>query len=405
MKSHSLAAAGALLLALVVGGVSFAVPSHWQVGASQDKLIESGGSSEPERPKAAHVKTPVPLKGIYMSQCVVGTPSFREKLVKYIDETDLNAVVIDIKDYTGRIAFTTDNPILKDSVSDACGANDMKSFVQMLHDKGIYVIGRITVFQDPYYTKLHPDQAVKSAAISPGNPWKDNKGLSFIDVSSRPYWDYVVELSKEAHDVFGFDELNYDYIRYPSDGPMKDARYVNPNKAEAVELFFAYLAEHVRPTGAVMSADLFGMTTSNYDDLNIGQQLERALPYFDYIMPMVYPSHYPTGFHNLGNPNMHPYEVVNFAMAEAVRRTVATSSPVKTLSSLAVASTTPQLYTKDVYPATKMRPWLQDFDYGKDYTPADITAQIKATTDAGLDSWIFWDPGNKYDSLLKAISP
>ena len=390
-------------VALVVGGLLYTVPSRWSVGVARADP-QATTTSPVTAPVVAHISTPVALKGIYMSQCVVGTPSFRNKLVTFIDETALNAVVIDIKDYTGRIAFTTDNPALKDSVSPACGASDMKDFVALLHAKNIYVIGRITVFQDPYYTTLHPEQAVQSAKIHPGHPWKDFKGLSFIDVSSRPYWDYVVALSKEAHDVVGFDELNYDYVRYPSDGPMSDARYVNPNKGEAVELFWAYLNQHVKPTGVVMSADLFGMTATNSDDLSIGQQLERALPYFDYVMPMVYPSHYPKNFRDLGNPNMHPYEVVNISMNVAVARALATTTVVHTLSGIAIASTSPQLYTKDSFGASKIRPWLQDFNYGKDYLPIDIAAQIKATTDAGLPSWIFWDAGNKYSSLRQVLA-
>ncbi len=383
-------------------GVMYFVPSNWNVSAEVKPVAVA---SVTEKPKVLHLPTPEPLAGIYMSQCVVGTPTFRDSLVKFIDGTSLNTVVIDIKDYSGRIAFTTDNPVLKDSVSPACGARDMKEFVKALHDKGIYVIGRITVFQDPYYTKLHPETAVQSAKLHPGKPWQDYKGLSFIDVSSRPYWDYVVALSKEAYEVEGFDELNYDYIRYPSDGPMSDARYVNPNKGEAVELFWAYLNAHVKPIGPVMSADLFGMTTTNTDDLNIGQQLERALPYFDYIMPMVYPSHYPTNFRDLGNPNNHPYAVVNISMLSAVRRAGATSTPVHTLSGVSIASTSPQLYTKDAYVASKLRPWLQDFNYGKDYLPTDIDAQIRATKDAGLTSWVFWDAGNKYGSLRKFLAP
>jgi hypothetical protein len=377
--------------------LTYAFPARWEI--TEAAVTEQKKLEEPEKPKVQHVATPKNLGGIYMSQCVVGTPSFRDKLVALIDDTSLNAVVIDIKDFTGKIAFTTDNPVLAASVSDECGARDMKDFVKLLHEKGIYVIGRITVFQDPYYTKLHPTAAVQSATIRPGQPWRDNKGLSFIDVSHRPYWDYVVALSKEAYEVQGFDELNYDYIRYPSDGPMSDARYVNPNKAEAIELFWAYLHENVKPLGVVMSADLFGMAATNYDDLNIGQQLERALPYFDYIMPMVYPSHYPKNYLGLANPNSDPYKVVHHSMAESVRRTLATSSPVKTLSGVLVASSSPAQYTKESYSQLKMRPWLQDFDYGKDYTADDIEAQIKATTDAGLTSWVFWDAGNKYDSL------
>lgn len=396
----------ALGLAGVVAVAAFSLPHEWR--ASVDGVLTEESKQEeesvvtPPKPIAEHIQPPEPLKGIYMSQCVVGTPSFREKLVKLIDDTELNAVIIDIKDYTGKIAFTTDNPALADSVSDACGARDMRSFVKMLHEKEIYVIGRITVFQDPYYTSKHPESAVKSA--STGGAWKDHKGLAFIDVSHKPYWDYVVELSREAYEVFGFDELNYDYIRYPSDGPMQDAVYINPRKSEAVELFWKYLAEHVKPIGVTMSADLFGMTATNTDDLNIGQQLERALPHFDYVMPMVYPSHYPKGFNNLGNPNMYPYEIVQFSMAEAARRAQSPTTVVKTLAGTPVASTSPQLYTKDVYSPLKLRTWLQDFDYGKDYTIQDVKAQVQATYDAGLSSWIFWDPANKYESLRGALA-
>jgi hypothetical protein len=398
-KSSAYLALGAVVVSAIA---IFYVPHEWRASVASALTPETQEVvAQNAKPKAEHIPTPEPLKGIYMSQCVVGTPSFREKLVKLVDDTELNTIIIDIKDYTGKIAFTTDNPALVDSVSDACGARDMRSFVQLLHEKGIYVIGRITVFQDPYYTKTHPESAVKSAAT--GGAWKDHKGLSFIDVSYKPYWDYVVELSREAHDVFGFDELNYDYIRYPSDGPMKDAVYVNPNKPEAVELFWKYLSEHVKPIGVKMSADLFGMTATNTDDLNIGQQLERALPHFDYVMPMVYPSHYPKGFNNLGNPNMHPYEIVQFSMAEAARRAQSSTTVVKTLDGTPIASTSPQLYTKPVQSPLQLRTWLQDFDYGKEYLVADIKAQVQATYDAGLTSWIFWDPANKYDSLKGAL--
>lgn len=392
--SFALGVAG---VAFAIGMVSYTYPFSFAVEG--DAPLKTPAIITP---RVEHVKTPEPLFGIYMSQCVVGTPSFRDRLVKLIDETPLNAVVIDIKDFTGKISFETDNSALADSVSDACGARDMRAFIQLLHEKDIYVIGRITVFQDPYYTEKHPDAAVKSAAT--GLSWKDYKGLAFIDVSHRPYWDYVVELSRVAHEEMGFDELNYDYIRYPSDGPMKDARYVNPNKPEAVELFFAYLADKVRPTGAVMSADLFGMTTTNADDLNIGQQLERTLPHFDYIMPMVYPSHYPKSFLGLGNPNDNPFRVIEYSMSEAHRRALATSTTVQSLSGIPIASTTPQLYSKASHNPLALRPWLQDFDYGKDYTVADIRAQIDGNAAAGLTSWVFWDPANRYENVARYFS-
>src|SRR3989344_1561829 len=177
-------------------------------------------TSTPLQPAVKHFSTPAAVKGIYMSQCVVGTPSFRSKLVDLIDTTELNSVVIDIKDYTGKLAFTTDHPLLRDSVSDQCGARDMKEFIGYLHNQNIYVIGRITVFQDPFYAKLHPELAVKKLS-GQETIWRDHKGLAFIDVGARPYWSYITTIAKEAYTI-GFDEINFDYVRFPSDGNMQD---------------------------------------------------------------------------------------------------------------------------------------------------------------------------------------
>ncbi|HWO06989.1 MAG TPA: putative glycoside hydrolase [Candidatus Paceibacterota bacterium] len=354
------------------------------------------------RERVAHLPTPVPLKAIYMTQCVVGTPSFREELVQLLDETELNAVVIDIRDFSGGIAFPTDNPVLKDMVSDKCGARDMKDFIAMLHEKNIYVIGRVTVFQNPLYTEMHPEQAVQRAS---GGVWKDHKGLAFVDVGATAYWDTVVELAKESY-ALGFDEINFDYIRYPSDGPMKEAVFIKRDgktKQEILEEFFKYLHDQLEPTGVVTSADLFGMVTTNYDDLNIGQVLERALPYFDYIAPMVYPSHYPAQFNGWKDPNAVPYELIKFVMDSAVERTVATSTPIASLAYERIGTSTPAVYAKPSYPSSKIRPWLQDFDYPVEYTPAMVAAQIKGNEDAGLDSYMFWDPANKYTSLRQIL--
>lgn len=320
-----------------------------------------------------HIETPEAVRAIYMSQCVVGTPSFRAKLADLIDRTELNAVVIDIRDYTGKIAFPTDNPMLADMVSDGCGARDMRAYIKSLHDRGIYVIGRITVFQNPVYVKLHPEQAVQKVD---GGVWKDYKGLGFVDVGAKPYWETVVELSRVAYEEFGFDELNFDYVRFPSDGPMTQAVYTwseGVTKAAALEEFFKYLHDELEPLGVPTSADLFGMVATNYDDLSIGQVLERALPYFDYISPMVYPSHYPAGWGGFDNPATHPYEVVHIAMTKAVERTEALGMD-----------------------ADKIRPWLQDFNMGATYTAELVRKQIEASYDAGLDSWYLWDAGNTY---------
>ncbi len=391
-----------ILLACLVYLVFFLAPALFPDTYKNEANVSStttpGQKNTPEVPAGpvvTHIATPDAVKAIYMTQCVVGTPSFRKKLVDLVDTTELNSIMIDIKDFSGTIGFKTTNPLLAPSSMKGCGAFDMKEFIASLHEKNIYVIGRITVFQDPFYTKAHPDQAVQSK--STGSPWKDRKGLSFIDVSSRPYWDVVVELSKESYEL-GFDELNYDYIRYPSDGNMMDTSYVNPNKQLALETFFKYLHEKVSPLGAVTSADLFGMTTVAYDDMGIGQILERALPYFDYIAPMVYPSHFAKNFNGYPDPNKNVYGVIAHSMGEAVKRTEATTTRFAFIGAEPIASTSPKLYKKPAYSRTKLRPWLQDFSYGGTYGTKEVRDQIQATYDVGLTSWMLWSPSNRYTS-------
>lgn len=370
--------------------VYFAAPSLTSVEYSninksentkQDvKVKDTEEEKEPEF-IVTHVNTPDAVKGIYMTACVAGTPSFRKKLVQLVEETELNSLIIDIKDYTGTISFKTENPVLKDLNGGGCRVLDMKEFIGELHDLGIYVIGRITVFQDPYYSKKYPNLAVKKDSDK-NIIWKDGKGISYIDAGAKDFWKYIAELSKESYEI-GFDEINYDYIRFPSDGDMVDIYYpfseeritANPNfgKAEVVQDFAKYINNEMSGTGAVLSADLFGMSMTNYDDLNIGQVLEYLAPYFDYIAPMVYPSHYPRGFMGYQNVNKYPYEIVKFSMDKGVERLIA-------------ASSTP----------SKLRPWLQDNDYPVPYTPEMVRTQIQATYDAGLSSWMLWDAANTY---------
>jgi len=364
-----------------------------------------------------HVPLPVPTKTIYMTSCVAGTPSFREKLVALIEETEINSVIIDVKDYSGTISFPAESESWKGAWNDArCGTKDMKEFIALLHQKGIFVIARITVFQDPFYAAIRPDLAVRSADGS--RVWKDGKGLSFIDVAAVPYWDHIIELSKDSYNI-GFDELNFDYIRYPSDGNMQDISFPHTNASEYgkdkqanLEAFFKYLNEKLddeklfsaykhENTGRASStpytsADLFGMTTTNFDDLSIGQVQDRAAPYFDFIAPMVYPSHYPKSFLGLGNPNDYPYKVVNYAMQAGVNRMKSPTTPMQGFLHTRIGTSTPAVYSKPVFTGDKLRTWIQDFDYGGDYDAADVRAQIQASVDAGVNSWMIWAPSNIY---------
>ncbi len=369
------------------------------------------------RPVVRHVPLPPQVKTIYMTSCVAGTPSFRERLVTLVRETEINSIIIDIKDYSGTISFPPVSPAWQPAWANArCGTADMEEFIARLHEEGIFVIGRITVFQDPFYAERHPELAVAKA--SDGSVWHDHKGLSFIDVGSRPYWDHILELPVNTYN-FGFDELNFDYVRYPSDGNMRDIAFPNSMRGEYgadkqanLEAFFKYLNERLddetlftavrhENTGRASttpwtSVDLFGMTTTNYDDLSIGQVQERAAPYFDFVAPMVYPSHYPKTFLGLSNPNDHPYQIVHYAMSEGVRRMTAATTPVQGFLHERIGTSTPAVYQKPVYTAERLRTWIQDFDYGGDYDAADVRAQIQASYDAGVYSWMIWAPSNIY---------
>ncbi len=347
--------------------------------------------------KVSHLPTPEPLRAVYMTSCVAGTPYLRDRLLKLVKETELNAVVVDLKDYTGTLSFKPEDETLVPYATSGCPIGNLKDLVENLHRDHIYIIGRITVFQDPAFTKRHPDTAVKKAS-NPDILWADKKGINYIDPGSKKAWDHIARIAEDAYQQ-GVDELNFDYIRFPSDGNMRDISFPlsgTRSKPEVLESFFAYLNQRLKPSGMMISADVFGMTTSSYVDVGIGQIWERTLPHFDYVAPMIYPSHYYNGFSGFANPNDHPYEVIHTALAEAVKRTVATSTTVQTLGGSYISSTTPALYTKPTFNKGKIRPWLQDFDYPVPYTPAMVRAQMKATYDLGLTSWMMWDPTNTY---------
>lgn len=333
----------------------------------------------PVKPVVSHIKTPDTVKALYMSSWVAGTPSIRSKLVKLVEDTELNAIVIDVKDNTGVITWEE-------------RMKDLPEFIEELHSKNIYVIARIAAFQDPAYVKAHPELAVKN--VNTGAIWRDRKGEPWVDTGSKEMWKYVADIGKEAY-ARGFDELNYDYIRFPTDGDLKAMRYpvsgergLN-DKPGIVGEFYKYLHDTFSPLGIPISGDLFGIINVNpIETKTLGQDLHVALQYFDYVAPMVYPSHFYAGTAGFQNPAAHPGPIITYSMGGAVdiAREVASSTgnPVS-------------MYVK------KLRPWYQDFDMGATYTADMVRAQIEAGYELGIDSWMLWDPANKYTpSALKS---
>ena len=322
-----------------------------------------------------HLPTPNPLKGLYMTSWVAGTKTLRDHVISIADKTEINAIVVDLKDYSGHISYPVDNFDLNSVGSVERRIPDLKNLTSLLHSKGIYVIGRIACFQDPYFVKLHPEYGIMTDTDR-SVVWTDHKGLTWLDPGEQPVWDYLIAISRDAYEQ-GVDEIQFDYTRFPSDGDMQNIYYPashDKKRADVINDFWTYLNKNLHGTGPVISVDLFGLTATANDDLGIGQFFENALVNFDYVSPMVYPSHFAPNWHNFKDPQAHPYDVVKISMDTAVSRAKAINQPV-----------------------LKVRPWLQDFGlFGETYGPKEVRAQIQATDDAGLNSWLLWDASNNF---------
>jgi hypothetical protein len=378
---------------------------------------DAGGDIPDQKPMA---DPPAVIKAIYATAWTAGSAERMADLINLIKTTQLNAVVIDIKDYSGYVSYAMDVPAVQSS-----GAEDQiriarpNALIKELHDNNIYVIGRITVFEDPILAKARPDLAIKSAKT--GEVWKDSSGLSWMDPTEKDTWNYVVDIANDAA-ARGFDEVNFDYVRFPSDGTISQLSYpsytTSTPKSVALENFFKYLHENVK--GVKTSADVFGLTTVADNDMGIGQVIQDAAPYFDYIAPMVYPSHYADGFIGYKNPADYPYQVINYSIENGVDKFL----------KLEPASST----TSTPVQIAKFRPWLQAFDLGATYTPTMLESEMQAVTDSlcitqptgdyppspqkapGLQcsthqaqvqdmwsGWMLWNAASQYDSYASAL--
>jgi hypothetical protein len=328
---------------------------------------------------------PHPIKGIYISAWSNTDSSKIDNLIKLINETELNGVVLDVKDYSGKFTYAVNVPLAKEvGALGEIKIKDIDAYIEKFHKNNIYVIGRVQVFQDPMLAKARPDIAIKE--LKTGKTWKDNKGLEWLDPSSRIVWDYAVDIAKDMSS-HGFDEVNFDYVRFPADGDIEKMDFpfwdaVRP-KYELISSFFYYISDQLKNTDIATSVDLFGLASWRAldfsFDLNIGQRLVDALPYFDYVSPMVYPSHYPKDFNGIKNPSLNPYEIIYGSLI-----------------------TWKELKATTTYKAV-LRPWLQDFDLGGvRYDKTKVRAQIQAAEDLGIDSWLLWNSSSKYtrDALL-----
>lgn len=319
---------------------------------------------------------PTFIKAVYLTYYGVGDRRIRSRVFELLDQTELNGVVIDVKGDRGWIPYRTNVPLAREA--GAQGPVILRDFDQMLADlkaKGVYTIARIVVFKDNVLARHRPDWAVIDTRTD--QPWLDNERLAWVDPFREEVWDYVISIAREAAEK-GFDEIQFDYARFPTDGKLGFANYAQPNTREtrlrAIAGFLARARQELAPTGVFLAADLFGYTAFNGNDTDIGQRIEELAPHLDYLSPMVYPSGYHLGIPGYRNPVAHPYEVVFESVKQIRKRTQ--NLPVK------------------------VRPWIQDFrDYAFDrrpFGPTEIRAQAHGAAAAGAAGWMLWNPRNSY---------
>jgi hypothetical protein len=321
-----------------------------------------------------------PVRALYLTSGVAASSRF-DHFLKLLETTAVNALVIDLKDANGRLAFHPTTEPIKRIAPERVTIRDLPKRVAQIHERGGLAIARVAVFQDSWYAESHRSEALR---FPDGKIWRDRLGYAWLDPASARVTQYAIDLAHEAAAI-GFDEVNYDYIRFPSEGPrFNEVRYPQwdgkRKKREVMQDFARAIDAGVRQRGIRTSADLFGQVLWNPDDLGIGQQFELLAPHFDVIAPMVYPSHYRKGFLGKSNPARAPYEVILATLRRGMERL--------------------EKLPSDQRPA--IRPWLQDFNLGAPYGAVEVGHQQRAGSDAGAEGWMIWNPRGRYhEAALK----
>jgi hypothetical protein len=323
------------------------------------------------------------VRGLYLSYYGLGDARTRRRVLDLVERTELNGLVIDVKGDRGMIPYVTRVPLaLAAGAQGPVRVEHVEDLLAALRDQGVYTVARIVAFKDTVLAHHRPDLAVADGET--GRPWRDNEGLAWVDPFREETWAYLIAVAREAA-AKGFDEIQFDYLRFPSDGRVAAARYARPNtqanRLAAIAEFLARTRRELGPTGVFLSVAIFGYTAFNEDDTRIGQRVEELAAQVDYLCPMVYPSGYHLGIPGFPNPVAHPYEVVRETILRIRRRSART--PART------------------------RPWVQDFrDYAFDRRPfgaVEIRAQIRGAAEAGAVGWMLWNPRNDYTE--EALGP
>lgn len=344
------------------------------VTASRARSLEISASDGAGNKARAFIVTqkPTAAKGAHVSVYMAASDSDLSKLIGLVERTELNALEVDLKDEAGQISFDLDYPLAKE-VKATTNYLKLDACVDKMRYRDIYTICRVVVMKDPKLAKGRPDLAVQDKA---GGPWGNG---TWLDPYSQEVWDYNVAVAVAAARA-GFQEIQFDYIRFPSDGNTDACAYPHQDKrtkGEVVNGFFDYAREKLAPYNVFISADLFGLTASKQGEMGIGQSVEDVANKVDYISPMVYPSHYNAGEYNIKVPEANPHDVVLKSLEDFKKEMKGTQA--------------------------RLRPWLQDFSLRIAYTPDMVRRQINACAEAGVDQWLLWDPDCSYSE--SALEP
>ena len=323
--------------------------------------------------------TPFRPKALYLSFYGVGSTKLRGAGIDLIDKTELNAVVIDVKGDRGMVAFKSSVALAGQvGAQRTITMRDARALLERLHSQRIYTIARIVVFKDDPLATARPELAVRRAN---GAIFRDREKLAWTDPFNHQVWDYNIAIAVEAARL-GFDEIQFDYVRFPDSPGLKFSRPTDmKSRLAAISGFLGAARKSLTPFNVYLAADIFGYVAWNLDDTHIGQRIEELSPVVDYISPMLYPSCFQFGIPGYRLPVRHPYEIVFLSLQNARERSA--------------------------IPSIRFRPWLQAFrDYAfdhREFTGKEIRAQISAAEKFGSDGWMLWNPRNTYTAAgLKA---
>ncbi|MDM5200232.1 putative glycoside hydrolase [Fictibacillus enclensis] len=356
---------------------------------AKEKKEEEKKQAEAPKPKPAPKPKDITVKGVYMSGAAAGMNSKFNELTKLVDDTELNSLVVDVKGDSGEITYDSNVPEVNSYGSDKHPPiKNMKQRLKVMKDKDIYTIARVVTFKDPYMAKKKPAFAMKKK--SGGLYYND--GIPWVDPYKEQYWKYVTSIAKEAAKL-GFDEIQFDYVRFPDNGAQVDreVKFDNPkkkSKAQNIHDFLTYAKKELKPYGVNVSADVFGVSTSAKGDTGIGQQWESLTQAVDVMSPMTYPSHYGPGEYGIKVPDAEPYKLIKSALQPAIQRDKALEKQKKH--------------------AAKIRPWYQDFtatwvDGHITYGSQQVKDQIRAGKELGIDGYLLWNASNEYTK--EALQP